>query len=356
MLRREVQVSNARVRRPRPGLQPQHLAAVRACAELCRAETQGVELGATEFTFAPSGPVRAGHFDWRIGTAGSTTILALAVLPIACTAPGTVTARITGGVFQDFAPSPHHLHHVLGPLLQRMGVGIEIDVIRAGYVPRGGGVLGLRVEPRPGRPLRPLDLVHPGTVDSVDGIAFASHLQPRRVSERMATACEARLADHGWACRIRTVEDTEAHHPGASLAVWARSSTGATFGADRAGARRRSSEAIGRFVADSLLADVGTGATTDRHLADQLVLFAALAAGTTRYVTPRLTDHLLTNLWVAQQFGLGASCVDRLVEIEGAGAVSDAVSGPGPRAGRDSHGSARGAPAPAPPHERSSPS
>ena len=311
-------VTSARARRPRPGLRPQHLTAVRACAELCRAETEGLEVGATEFTFVPSGQVRSGRYEWAIGTAGSTTMLALGVLPIACLAPEPVTARITGGVFQDFAPSPHHLQFVLAPLLRRMGIDCEIELIRAGYVPNGAGVLGLRVDTR-AHSLDPLDLVQPGHIDSVDGIAFASHLRRREVADRMARTCEDRLTEAGLSCHIRRVDDTRAKHPGASLAVWAESSTGARLGADRVGARRRSSEAIGERVASHFLADVTSGATTDRYLADQLVFFAVLANGTTRYVAPRITEHLRTNLWVAQRFGLGARCTGRLVEIEGAG-------------------------------------
>lgn len=318
LLGRPLRLTNARARRPRPGLRPQHLTAVRACAELCQADTVGLKLGATDFTFVPSGRVRSGRYRWEIGTAGSTTMLALAVLPVACLAPGTVTARITGGIFQDHAPSPHHMQHVLVPLLRRMGVDADINVIRAGYVPSGSGVLELRVDTR-SRPLRPLDLLEQGHIDTVNGIAFASHLARRRVVDRMATTCERRLTDAGLSCRIRRIDDNEATHPGASLAVWAESSTGARLGADRVGARHRRSEAIGEFVADRFMEDVKAEATTDRHLADQLVYFAVLAPGTSRYVVPQITEHLRTNLWLARQFGLRARSTGHLVEISGAG-------------------------------------
>ena len=65
---------NARARRPQPGLRPQHLAAVRACAELCDARTEGLSVGASEFTFRPGGRLRGGRFLWDIGSAGSTTM------------------------------------------------------------------------------------------------------------------------------------------------------------------------------------------------------------------------------------------------------------------------------------------
>jgi RNA 3'-terminal phosphate cyclase (ATP) len=109
----------------------------------------------------------------------------------------------------------------------------------------------------------------------------------------------------------------EIQKAGASLAVWAKSSTGCLFGADRAGAVRRSSESIGRFVAESLLEDLTSRATVDRHITDQLVLFAALAQGESHYVTPQLTDHLESNLWLVQQFGARTAVHGHEVTITG---------------------------------------
>ncbi len=318
LLNRPLQLSNARAKREKPGLRPQHLAFVRACAELCDAETEGLSVGSREFTFTPLRAIRGGSFAWDIGTAGSATMLALGVLPLACFAEEPLVARITGGVFQDFVPSPHHMQHVLAPLLERMGVRVEIELVRAGYVPRGAGVIELRALPER-RSLAALELQHRGDVRRVSGVAFSSHLEERRVSGRMARALEQRLAAAGLSCEIERVLDTQALDPGASLAIWGESSTGCLFGADRAGAPRRSSESIGRFVAKSFLADLDSDATTDRHLADQLVPFAALATGTTRYSVPRSTEHLTTNLWLAEQFGARVRTTDRQVEVGGLG-------------------------------------
>jgi len=40
----------------------------------------------------------------------------------------------------------------------------------------------------------------------------------------------------------------------------------------------------------------------DPHLADQLIPFLSLAKGNSVFTTTRMTEHLLTNLWVVQQF------------------------------------------------------
>jgi RNA 3'-terminal phosphate cyclase (ATP) len=318
LLGQPLRLLNARAKRDQPGLRPQHLASVLACGELCQAKTEGLEVGARAFTFIPGARIKGGTFTWDIGTAGSATMLALSILPLACFADAPTTARITGGIFQDFAPSPYHMQYVLAPLLERMGVRLALRVLRAGYVPRGAGVLELHVTPTP-RPLHPLILVSPGQLGRVYGIAFSSHLEGRRVSERMARSCEEHLTQAGLAVTIARVDDTAALHAGASLAVWAESSTGYIMGADRAGARGRSSEAIGRFVAAALLADWASGATVDRHMADQLVLFAALVDGTSRYLAPYQTDHLASNLWLVSQFGAQVILQEQQVTIEGLG-------------------------------------
>ena len=208
--------------------------------------------------------------------------------------------------------------HVLAPILGRMGATVELRLLRPGYVPQGGGIVELRVAPAP-KELTPLELKERGAVSTVQGVALSSHLEERRVSERMALACEQRLTAAGLAVGIERVNDTLAAHAGAGLAVWTETSTGCRLGADRAGARGRSSEAIGRFVAERLLDELATEATVDRHAADQVVVFGALAQGTTTYMAPCRTKHLDGNLWLVRRFGVDAECEGRRVTIHGLG-------------------------------------
>lgn len=41
------------------------------------------------------------------------------------------TYRITGGLFQDFAPSAFHLKYVLFPILKEMGANLDLEIIQA---------------------------------------------------------------------------------------------------------------------------------------------------------------------------------------------------------------------------------
>ena len=63
---------------------------------------------------------------------------------------------------------------------------------------------------------------------------------------------------------------------------------------------------MAEYVVRTLVEDLESGATVDRYLADQLVLFAALARGKSSYLIPRMTDHLETNLWLVEMI-LGSS-------------------------------------------------
>ena len=316
LLGKPIRIVNARERRREPGLRPQHVTGVRACAELCGATVEGVEVGSRTFDFVPGSHIRGGHFEWDIGTAGSATMLALSVLPVACFAAAPLRVRITGGLFQDFAPSPFHMNHVLAPLLHAMGAECSLAVTRPGYVPGGGGIIEMDVVPgRQG--LDALVVSAAGQVSDVHGIALSSHLAERRVSERMASTCEEQIRGAGMACAIDRVDDVNAAHAGACLAIWAKGSTGSWFGADRAGKFGRSSEQIGRFVATTFLEDVRSGATVDRHLADQLVLFCALARGTSSYIVPRASAHLESNLWLVAQFGVRVAVDAGHVQIQG---------------------------------------
>jgi RNA 3'-terminal phosphate cyclase (ATP) len=314
-----VHLVKARVRRPKPGLRPQHMHVVEAIRQVVGGQTEGVELGAQEFTFWPATPPRGQQYLWDIGSAGSTTMLALAVLPVLAWGATPVSVEIRGGVFQDFAPSVYHLQQVVLPLVRRMGLEATLTLERPGYVPRGGGILHLMVHPVR-QELQRLVLEESGAVERVWGIALASHLAERRVSQRMAEAARGVLTAAGYRADIEVQDDTSALQPGAALALFVDLAGGSRLGADQAGAPRRRAEAIGRYVAQHLLEDLQTGATLDRYTADQLIPFAALAAGESRFRIPQITEHVESNAWLAQVFlGAEVAIAGQVMSITGAG-------------------------------------
>lgn len=319
LLGEELYLINIRAKRENPGLRPQHLRSVEAVAQLCGAKLEGARVGSRELRFHGGKRIRGGSFSWDIGTAGSTTMLAMTLLPVACFASEPVRLRITGGLFQDFAPSALHMQNVLFPILRRMGVTARLKIIRPGYVPRGGGIIEVEVEPVAGK-LKPIILTHQGRVTSLRGTAISSHLKQRRVSHRMAEECLKLLRHRGYEAKMEILYDDSAPQPGAALALYAETDSGCLLGADRAGDPRRSSEEIGRYVARSLLEDLDSGATVDRHLADQLIIYAALAEGESRYLIPQMTEHVETNLWLVEKIlGARTRVEKNMVIVQGVG-------------------------------------
>jgi RNA 3'-terminal phosphate cyclase (ATP) len=96
--------------------------------------------------------------------------------------------------------------------------------------------------------------------------------------------------------------DDSALQPGAGLAAFADLSGGSRLGADPAGAPGRRSEAIGKYVARQLLEDIRTGATLDRYASDQMIPFAALALGESRFRIPSITEHIESGAWLSREF------------------------------------------------------
>lgn len=318
LLGKEIRIQNIRAKRENPGLRAQHLKVVQACREICGGLVEGAVVGSKQIVYAPKSKFRGGTYAWDIGTAGSTTMMAQTLLPLACFAQKPSRFRLEGGLFQDFAPSAHHMKFVLLPFLKKMGVRAELDIIRPGYVPRGGGIIEARVEPA-GK-LRPLHAVEQGRILSIKGIALSSHLIEKRVSQRMAEECRKVLRSYGYGAEIDIVEDESSLQEGASLAIYAKTSLGNRMGSDRAGRPGRSSESIGRYVAETFIEDVKTGAAVDRYIADQLIIYAGLADGVTRYSLPRITEHVETNLWLIEKFlGAKTRIEGNIVEIEGIG-------------------------------------
>jgi RNA 3'-terminal phosphate cyclase (ATP) len=319
LLGEELEVTNIRARRKKPGLRPQHLKSVIACSQMTGGRLEGAVLDAIKIRYRPGEGSGKTAYVWDIGTAGSTTMLALSILPLAILSSTPVRFRISGGIFQDFAPGAYHMEHILLPLLARMGARATLKLVRPGYVPKGGGVVEMESHPMQGK-LMPLSLGVQGRVTHVRGVSLASHLGAQQVGKRMAQRCQEILSQRGLRVEFEIIDDRSARQRGAALFVSAQTDTGCLIGADQAGRMGRTSEAIGSFVAKSLLEDLEAQATVDRHLADQLILFAGLAKGTTTYLIPGLTEHVETNLWLIEMIlGAKTSCEGKQLRIEGIG-------------------------------------
>jgi RNA 3'-terminal phosphate cyclase (ATP) len=304
---KRVRVARIRSGRPIPGLAAQHVTALRAVAELCAGELENAEVGSSTVEFRP-GTVVPGRYEFDVGTAGSVTLVLQAVLPVACSAPGTVRLRLIGGTDVRWSPPIDYFARVFLPLLRRLGAHVDVEVLRRGYYPRGGGIVEAVVEPT--KAWSPIDASGPGPVRRVRGIAHVSNL-PEEIPKRMAHAAMRRL--HGLGdvkVEQRTYRGDEAIGQGGALVAWAE--TESTFlGADSLAERGKRSERIGEQVAATLRADLDSGAFLDVHATDQLLVYLARATGPSRFRVREVSGHMETMMWLLAQFLPGRFEVER---------------------------------------------
>ena len=84
------------------------------------------------------------------------------------------------------------------------------------------------------------------------------------------------------------------------------------------GARGKSSEAVAEDAVGALLAHNRSGSALDPHLADQVLLPLALARAPAAFTCEAVTNHLKTNAWVIEQFGVARIAIE---EQEGKGTL-----------------------------------
>jgi len=298
---RPVKIINIRAKRPTPGLKPQHLTVAKALTQITNADVTGLKIGSTAVTFKPR-VRKAGDYFFDIGTAGSITLFLQATIPVAVFSESSVTLKVRGGTDVKWSPTIDYYRNVFLFTLNRVGVNASIEVVRRGHYPRGGGLCIFKSEPVSG--LDPIQIVELGEILEIKGVAHSIKL-PRHVAERMASSAEHYLGRAGIDVPINIEldvrENSEHLGPGAGISLWAITSTGAVVGSDSLGERGKPSEKVGLEAAKKLLSVLESGCPVDPHLSDMLIMYMALARGTSTIVTPKLTMHTESNMWVAEK-------------------------------------------------------
>ena len=298
-LGRPVALRHIRARRPRPGLQPQHLTVVRALAAISDAEVTGDALDSTEVTFVPR-TLRGGSYRFDIGairgSAGSVALLFQALLLPLSLAAQPSQLRLRGGTHVPWSPPVSYLTAVFLPALRRIGVRADLTLHRWGWYPAGGGEVEISITPSSSwRSIHWARAIAP----TLEGISAVSRL-PRSIAERQQARMLDRLAAAGLSATITLVEDQTALGPG-TMTMLTATGESALAGFSALGRRGVRAEAVADEAVDPLLAYLQTGASADDHLADQLIPFLAVADTPSAFTCPRLSSHLRTVAWVVER-------------------------------------------------------
>jgi RNA 3'-terminal phosphate cyclase (ATP) len=286
--KKPVHIFNIRAKRPNPGLQPQHLTAVKAVRNICRGTLEGAELNSKELTFHP-GDIVGGRYEFNIGTAGSVTLVAQTLIPILLYAEKKSELKIIGGTHVTKSPSYDYFEKVFLPAIRLMNADVSASLIRTGYYPRGGGEINVSIAQSKlkGNKEWPQERkTH--VLIRLSNLPLHIGIREKKV-----------FVQHGIE-DIKIIEE-KAYDQANALLVWRGFN-----GVDVLGEKGKRAET----VAEEALAQLNEEcADVDRHLADQLLLYAALADAETTFRTSVISEHLKTNIAIISKF------VERKIEI-----------------------------------------
>ena len=287
---------HVRAKRPKPGLQPQHLMSVRAAAKIGAAQVRGASVGSTDLVFEP-GAVSAGTYRFDIGTAGATgLVLQTVCLPLALRGAEPSEVTLVGGTHVTTSPCFHFLDVTWRAYLERMGLRLSLRMARPGFYPRGGGVVEAHIQPT--ERLCGLRLRERGKA-TVHGFSAVAGL-PDHIARRQARRAAFRMEQSGVEAEVRQEEWPGGPGSVLGLVVDTDPAPALFFGL---GARGKPAEAVADEAADQAIAYLRAApAAVDAHSADQIVLPLALAEGPSEYTAAAMTQHLLTNAAVIKRF------------------------------------------------------
>lgn len=300
---RPLRITEIRAGRTKPGLAPQHLTGLLALADICDASVEGAKLASTEVLFEPSSQARAGDYTFDVsevahgGSAGSVTLILQALLLPLALASDASKLTIKGGTHVPWSPPYDFVSEVYLPILSRMAVTASCQMVAWGFYPAGGGRVTAEIAPAEG--ITAIDLTERGALKNVQGRAVACNLKSH-IAVRMINRSRNLLSGLEAPCSIAP-ERVKGKGPGASLFLRAEYEN-LIVGFSSLGAPKKPSEKVAEEACTELLEHDETGAPATPHLADQLLLPAALASGRSTLRTSRITKHLLTNMHVIRQF------------------------------------------------------
>lgn len=292
---RPLHIENIRAARRNPGLAKQHLSCARAACEISRGRCKGDTLGSKVLDFEP-GPVRSGDYHFDIGSAGSASLVAQTVLPALFSAYKPSRVTVTGGTHNPMAPPYDFLSETFLPAVSTAGFSARGGLVKHGFYPAGGGRLTFDVHQWERNSSAPIDICEPDKQIQIHARIYTARLpvQIARRQENLLLKSDLDIED------LEHIEVADSDGPGNCVMIRIcgenRTTVFTAFGE-----RGKPSKKVVGEVVDSAGHFLDSGAAVDRYLADQLLIYMAIAdAG--EYTTNELSKHLATNIEVIKEF------------------------------------------------------
>ncbi len=293
-------INDIRSKRPKPGLQAQHLACVLAVQAITKATIIGGDVGSMELRYEQPTEMGGGtgrpiypalrDFVFRIGTAGSAMLLLQTVLPIllwSCRERSTFL--IEGGTHNDLAPSSSFIEETFLPILLSIGVQVQIITERVGLMPEGNGRVRVVVEPIP-TILGSLSLVEPKINGQVTAKLFFKNTSNTTFRDNFSSLIS----------NLEEISCGRAKKPAYAVCIYIE--TNAKFKMVLSASDfKNNPQNIVEKGTQQLQSYLTSNCVVDEYLSDQLLLYLALGCNIA-YRIESMSEHFTTNLQVIHQF------------------------------------------------------
>ena len=320
LLQKPVEIYNIRSNRPKSGLRAQHIHTIKILADIFNAKVENLILGSQFLRFIPDK-----HFEDNskaikvdIGTAGSISMVLQALIPSIALSKKFIEIQIIGGTDVRMSPTIDYLRYVVSEAYKIIGINFNVNVLRRGYYPKGGGIVNAKIFP-----CKNLDLIDLIDYKGIDPkiIGICSNL-PHHVLDRQISSAILTLERNELICNNCVAAIENAISPGTSILVYSKSDFGPYIGGDSIGEIKKSAEYVGKEAAIKFLKNYNKKVCVDQYLADMLVIPASLANGKSRYLIGEVTEHLRTNLYVVSKivecrYSIVSHGENYIVNIEG---------------------------------------
>lgn len=301
ILKRPLEIFNIRVGRREPGLKPQHLMSANATAAVTGGRLEGAALNSQALNFFP-GYIVSGRYNFDVASikasAGATGLIFQTIVPVLSFADGSSDISITGGTHVAWSPPSDYLREVFIPVVSKTGLDINITVLKYGFYPIGGGKVDIKVKPC-SKPLNPIRFFERGNIKRVSIMSAVANL-PLSIAERQRDRAVKTLQLAN--CKVQSeIKEVPSSGKGTFLFILAEFEN-INAGFIGLGAIGKRAETVADEAVDEFMQYWRGDGALDPHLADQIVLYMALAKGNSSFTTTRITNHLLTNIWVIEKF------------------------------------------------------
>lgn len=286
-------IERIRAGRKKPGLLRQHLTCLRAAKAISNASVTGDEMGSTKVVFKP-GKVKAGSYQFSVGSAGSTTLVFQTVFLPLLFCEGESEVTFEGGTHNGMAPSVDFLAKSFLPLMGKIGAECELSLERFGFYPAGGGQWSIKIKP-------------------VSKLAYLELDEQVEYLNKVVTAIESKLPRHVTARELNVIQNAfdwpaESFSARSVLSVGpgnivsiALESNDSNLVVEVVGEKRLSAEKVASKAVSEVQRYLNAKVPVCEYLADQLLLPMVAGKGGC-FLTVKPSLHFTTNVEVIQRF------------------------------------------------------